>query len=136
MAKLLTFVDSGVLITAARSKDIALRARAMSAINDPQRVFASSRFVWLEVMPKAIWINNRFEQSLYETFFNAVSHWPDDNDAVIAQAEKEAAAVGLGSLDALHVAAAVLLGADELVTIEKPGKSIYRTKSIKVVSIR
>jgi len=59
MAKVLTFVDSGVLITAARSKDIAPRARAWSVINDPQRSFASSRYVWLEVMPKAIWIKNK-----------------------------------------------------------------------------
>ncbi|MDQ3011097.1 MAG: nucleic acid-binding protein [Acidobacteriota bacterium] len=136
MAKLLTFIDSGVLITAARSKDIALRQRAFAILSSPQRNFASSRFVWLEVMPKAIWIGNQAERSLYETFFNAVGHWPQTHDAVIAQAEIEAAAVGLGSMDALHIAAAVLLGADELVTAEGPTKSIHRTKSIKVISIR
>ena len=136
MAKLLTFVDSGVLITAARSKDLALRHRALTILSDPQRDFASSRFVWLEVMPKAIWIKNQAERNLYEAFFNSVSCWPRTHDAVIAQAEIEAAVAGLGSMDALHVAAAVLLGADELVTAEGPLKSIHRTQSIKVVSIR
>jgi len=136
MAKLLTFVDSGVLITAARSKNVALKQRALTILSDSQRDFASSRFVWLEVMPKAIWIGNQAERSLYEAFFNGVSHWPKTNDAVIAQAEIEAAAVGLGSMDALHIAAAVLLGADELVAAEGPLKSIHRTQSIKVVSIR
>jgi len=39
-------------------------------------------------------------------------------------------------MDALHVAAAVLMNADELATIEKPTKSIHRTHSIKIISIR
>lgn len=136
MAKVLTFVDSGILITAARGQDMALKLRALTLLNEPYREFASSRFVWLEVMPKAVWAKNIPEQKLYEVFFDAVIHWPDDYDAVISLAETEAAAAGLGSLDALHVAAAKLVGADELVTIEKPSKSIYRTQSIKVVPIR
>lgn len=136
MAKVLTFVDSGILITAARGQDLALKLRALTLLNEPNREFASSRFVWLEVMPKAIWAKNLPEQKLYEIFFSAVSHWPNDYDAVIALAETEAATAGLGSLDALHVAAAKLVGAEELVTIEKPLKSIHRAQSIKVVSIR
>jgi hypothetical protein len=35
-------------------------------------------------------------------------------------------------MDALHVAAAFLLKADELVTTEKPGKPMYRTALAKV----
>jgi len=128
MATVLAFVDSGVLITAARGQDLILKANALAVLSDPQRVFASSRFVWLETMPKAIWAKNQAEQSLYENFFASVSCWPEDYDAVIARAGKEAIAKGLSSLDALHVAAALLLGADELVTIKKPQKSIHRAK--------
>lgn len=136
MMKTLTFVDAGVLITAARGQDAALQARALSILNDPQRDFASSSFVRLEVLPKALWAGKQAERAFYETFFNAVSNWPQSNDAVIVQAEREAAIVGLSGMDALHVAAAVLLGADELVTIEKPTESLHRTQSIKVISIR
>lgn len=39
-------------------------------------------------------------------------------------------------MDALHVAAAVLVGATEFITNEKPEKSIHRTKSIQVISIQ
>jgi hypothetical protein len=39
-------------------------------------------------------------------------------------------------MDALHVAAALLLGADEFVTTEKRGKSIYRVDSLRVLHIR
>lgn len=136
MSRTLTFVDSGVLISAARGQDKVLQARALAILNDPQRDFASSSFVRLEVLPKAIWTRKQDEQTFYETFFNTVSHWPGSNDDVITQAESEAAAVGLSGMDALHVAAAVLLGAAELVTIEKPSKSLHRTQSIKVISIR
>ncbi len=136
MTKLLTFVDTGILITAARGQNLSLKLKALAIINDPQREFASSRFVWLETMPKAVWVKNQAERTLYETFFNCVTHWPSDYDAVIARAEKEAPIHGLGGMDALHIAAAVLLGADELATIERPEKSIHRTQSIKVVSIR
>jgi hypothetical protein len=36
-------------------------------------------------------------------------------------------------MDSLHIAAAYLLDADEFITTEKPGRSIYRTSLVKVV---
>ena len=36
---------------------------------------------------------------------------------------------------ALHIAAALAVGATEFITNEKPEKSIHRTQSIKVISI-
>jgi hypothetical protein len=42
---------------------------------------------------------------------------------------------GLAAMDALHVAAAVLLAADEFVTTEKPGKAIYRMDAFRVLHI-
>ena len=47
-------------------------------------------------------------------------------------AGEEAARCGMAALEALHVAGAFLLKADELITIEKPGKPIYRTNLVKV----
>ena len=38
-------------------------------------------------------------------------------------------------MDALHVAAAILLGADQIVTTEKPGKPIYRADALHVVHV-
>lgn len=136
MTQILTFVDSGILIAAARGQDAKLRIKALTLLSDPKRDFASSDFVRLEVLPKAIWARNQAEQRFYESFFNSVGHWPADNDAIIKRAEAEAAKVGLSGMDALHVAAAVLMNADELATIEKPTKSIHRTHSIKIISIR
>ena len=136
MAKLITFIDAGVLITAFRGHDPNLRSRAMQILNDPQRVFAGSDFVQLEVIPKAVYVNNQPEFEFYKDYFAACQYWPDDNDQVIEAAMNEANAYGLNGMDALHVAAAFLVGADELVTIEKLEKSIHRAQSVTIVTIR
>jgi hypothetical protein len=38
-------------------------------------------------------------------------------------------------MDALHVAAAASVEADELATSEKPSRSIHRARSVKVITI-
>jgi hypothetical protein len=52
-----------------------------------------------------------------------------------AVAYRESSELGLEALDALHVAAAVQVGAAEIVTCEKPSRSIHRARSVKVMSI-
>ncbi|WP_156427173.1 hypothetical protein [Leptolyngbya sp. NIES-2104] len=65
-----------------------------------------------------------------------VSHWAMDLDAMLQAAEREVAQFGLGAMDALHIAAAVALQADQFITNEKPEKSIHRTPSIPILSLR
>jgi hypothetical protein len=108
----------------------------MQILNDPQRVFASSDFLQLEVIPKAVYVDNQPEFEFYKEYFAACQYWPDDNDQVIEAAMNEANAYGLNGMDALHVAAAFLVGADEFVTIEKPEKSRPRAQSVAIVTIR
>ncbi|MBD1907478.1 PIN domain-containing protein [Funiculus sociatus GB2-A5] len=129
-----TYIDSGVLIAAARGTT-PIAIRAMEILDDPDREFASSIFVKLEVLPKAICYKNTAESDFYETFFNAVSYWADSLERIVEDAYREACKSGLAALDALHVAAAISVGAEELVTTEKPDKPIHRATDIKVVSI-
>ena len=49
----LTFVDAGVLIAAARGGS-EQAARAMEILDDPERQFAASPFLRLEVLPQAV----------------------------------------------------------------------------------
>jgi hypothetical protein len=64
-----TYLDAGVLITAARGvAPIALKA--MKILDDPNREFASSIFLKLEVLPKAVYYKNEAEAEFYDTFFN------------------------------------------------------------------
>ena len=99
-----SFPDSGVLIDATRGVP-PFDQIAFDYLDDSRRIFLTSPLVRLEVLPKAFY------------------HQPDE----------ESRQHGLGALDALHVAAAYLLGADELVTTERPIKPIYRTSLVHVI---
>lgn len=129
-----TFVDSGVLIYATRAEE-PLAQKALDVLKDPERVFASSIFVKLEILPKAIYNSQTDEIEFYEEFFRSVVYWATDIERVIQNAYHQSSQFGLGAMDALHVAAAVSVGATEFVTNEKPNKSIHRTQSIQVISI-
>ncbi len=129
-----TFIDSGVLIYAARAEGV-LAQKALDVLKEPNRVFASSIFIKLEVLPKATYNGQVDEAEFYEEFFRGVTYWATDIESIIQNAYQESTQFGLGAMDALHVAAAVILGATEFITNEKPNKSIHRTQSIQVISI-
>jgi predicted nucleic acid-binding protein len=129
-----TFIDAGVLIVAARGED-EIAERALEILKDPNREFASSVFLKLEVVPKATYNKRNDEVEFYEEFFGAVTYWANDIERIIQDAYQESCQSGLGAMDALHVMAAVAVGATEFITNEKPEKSIHRTNSIRVISI-
>jgi hypothetical protein len=126
-----TFLDSGVLIAAARSLDPD-RERALQLLEEPNRAFLTSPFVYLEVVPKAIFFKKRLERSFYDRYF-AHALWFREVDKIEVAAQTEAARAGLGAMDALHLAAAHLSRADEFITTEKPNKAIHRSSLVKVV---
>jgi predicted nucleic acid-binding protein len=129
-----TFIDAGVLVAAARGVgDIS--EKALEILQDSDREFASSIFIKLEVLPKAVYNRQTDEAEFYETFFNAVTYWANDVERIIEEAYRIACTYGLASMDSLHVAAALLVGAEELVTTEKPTKPMYRVTDIQVISI-
>lgn len=129
-----TFIDAGVLIAAARGMSVGSEAASL-ILGDPNREFVSSIFLKMEVLPKAIYNQQRQEVRFYEAYFNTVTHWITDVEPMIEIAYLESSKSGLGTLDALHVAAALLAEASELITYEKPQKSIHRTQLIRVISI-
>lgn len=129
-----TYIDAGVLIAAARGiTPIAIKA--IEIIDDPNREFVSSVFLKLEVLPKAMYHRNEAEASFYNTFFDAVTDWTDSLETIVWEAFNEACVSGLAAMDALHVASAASLDAEELVTTERSEKPIHRTQLIKVTSI-
>jgi predicted nucleic acid-binding protein len=130
----LTFVDAGVLIAAARGGS-EQAARAMDILDDPEREFAASPFLRLEVLPQAVFNRREAEVAFYEAFFSAVSKWAVDLPAIADAALHEASSHGVEAMDALHVAAAASVGAVELVTAEKPTRSIHRARAVEIVTI-
>ena len=129
-----TFVDSGVLIAAARGDDEVGR-RAMALLDDPTRVFVSSALVRLEVLPKPTYNRFPLECDFFNAFFQEVETVVPVDEALTTLAFKLACDSGLSAIDALHVAAACLGNADELATSEKPTKPMFRVSAIKVNSI-
>lgn len=130
-----TFVDAGVLMSAARGEaDIA--RRAFEILDDPRRVFASSDFVRLELMPKPKYFKKSDEVKFYDEFFSSVSIWASGDTELVRAAFAEGERYGLSALDSLHVAAALKLGAKEFVTNEKTDSAIHRFKAIPVLTIR
>lgn len=130
-----TYVDAGVLIAAATGRQPFVQPAAIAVLDDPNRVFLSSAFVRLEVLPKAVYHQNADEVAFYETFFGTVSAWAGSFDTLIDEAYRHAYRAGLAGMDALHVAAAASLGADELVTAERIGTPLLRAHLVRAVSI-
>jgi predicted nucleic acid-binding protein len=130
----LTFIDAGVLIAAVRGNAEVAR-RAFEVLNDPQRSFASSEFVRLEVLPKAVFHKQGEEAAFYEAYFRGVDQWVEPDLAVVEGALALGIKNGLSALDALHGAAALLANASEMVTTEKSGKPLHRLTHLKVTTI-
>ena len=127
-----TYLDAGVLIAAVRGKE-PIAIRALEILDDRQ--FVSSIFLRLELLPKPTYFKNSSEVEFYEAVFDSVVEWADATDLIVDEAYKEACRFGLAALDALHVAAAASVGADEFVTTESSTKPIHRTKFVRVVSL-
>jgi hypothetical protein len=130
----LTYIDSGVLIAAARVHD-PTNAGANTVLGDPARSFASSDFVRLEVLPKATFHKRTAEVDFYSLYFDAVQTWVVADAALTGLALQRGAEFGLNGMDALHVAAAETAGAVELVTTERATSPLLRVTPIRVISL-
>ena len=131
----LTFVDARVLIAGARG--VAPTAQAADTLlTDPNREFVSSDFVRLEVLPKPVYFNKNAEVLYYQRYFSAVHVWVAPTLPLVRRAFQIATSHGLSAVDALHVAAAEIGKADELVTAERATSPLLRVTTVRVVSIR
>lgn len=134
MSRKKTYLDSGVLISAFQGID-SVSIKANQIINDENREFVSSCFVQLEVLPKAVFNQQQDEIEFYETFFRAVKYWATDLEQIIKTAQQISCTYGLAAMDAIHVAAALQIQADQFITTEKPTKPMHRVKEIQMISI-
>jgi len=130
----LSFIDAGVLIQATRFEEDA--EDALAIIYDPFRELASSFYLLLEVLPKAQYNQRNKESQFYQFFSELVTVWATDWEVIHKEAERQSRLYGLGAMDALHIAAALSVRADEFVTAERADRSIFRTPDIRVVSSR
>jgi predicted nucleic acid-binding protein len=133
-----TFIDASALIAATRGST-PTGQRATDIIDDADRILLASDFVRLEVLPKAIFHGRTTEAEFYDAFFgNPLTELAMITSDLIQQAFAIAARWNLNAVDALHVAAAMQMGADEFVTAERPTSSLSRVAEpgLTIISIR
>ena len=130
----ISYIDSGVLINAFRG-GFQVSLQALLILDEPDRQFASSPFVQLETLPKSIYQRQITEQDFYQTFFDNVKHWSNDIVSIVPQAQTIAGKYGIAGMDALHIAAALSIGAEEFITTEKKTKPMFRITELKMISI-
>jgi predicted nucleic acid-binding protein len=129
-----SFPDSGVLIDAARAMQSDHSFTALDYFDHSERSFLTSPFIRMETVPKATYTKRPLEVAFYDNFFgDSRLEWCRDWERMETIADEQARQYGLGALDAFHIAAAYLLGADELVTTEKPRKPMYRSQLVRVI---
>jgi len=134
LGKIKTYIDSCVLIAAWRGLD-EVAVKAIFILDEENRQFIVSPFVELEVLAKAIYYKQTEEISFYETFLASCSLWANDLVSIVQLAKEKASQYGLGALDALHVASAISMEADELITTEKSTKPLHRVREIRIITI-
>jgi predicted nucleic acid-binding protein len=87
------------------------------------------------VLPKALRHHRESEAQFYETFFQSVSAWAPIGEPLAEEAFLQARNFDLHAMDALHIAAALSVGAEESVTSERSEKPINKVTAITVRTI-
>ena len=128
-----TFCDSGVLLTAWKRGEH--HERAVSLLADDARDFVTCDNVRLELLPKPAFEKRHAEIEFYHEHFQNVSACEPFSEALGQAALTLAKKYGLSAGDALNLASAIRLGADEFVTSELPGKPMFRVAGIKIRSL-
>ena len=127
-----TFLDANVLIGAYKG-EADVKTSAQKVLADANRIFVASPFLSLEVLP---FCEDAAEHEFMHAYFEGqVLAFRGDLQQIVDVAHEEAERHRIKAMDALHVAAAWLAGAQELITAERPNSAIYRTKHIKVVQL-
>lgn len=134
MSGKLTYLDSGVLISAFRGEP-SISIRAAQILDDDTRQFATSGFVQLETLPKALYNKQLEEAEFYEAFFSSVTVWATDLENILKNGDRIARTYGLATMDALQIAAALSVNAEEFITTEKLTKPMHRVTEMVVISI-
>ena len=130
---MVTYLDSGVLLAAWKNTE--LRPAALRVMEDSNRQFATSQLAKLELLPKPAFEQHPIETAFYQAHFAEAIASQALDESLGNEAQKFAAKYGLAAVDALHIAAALRLGAEEFYTSEKPGKPMFRVRELKIISL-
>lgn len=129
-----SYIDTNVWIVAAQGR-VEAAARVLAVLDDPDRQSLFSDFVRLETLPKPRFNGRTEEVDALNALFAAAERLEVTLPDVAPRAIDIAAAHDLQPMDALHMSAALLHGADEFITLEQPTKPMFRVTEPKVTSL-
>lgn len=128
------YIDASILILASRAKEDEISLRAIAEL-DRDVDYLYSSIVELETIPRPL-VNNFSEQVAMLRGFFELAERIECSDEVQRIALAEACkGKGLDAADALHVGCAIVAGATELVTGEKPESTLPQAQGVTVRSI-
>lgn len=125
--RLKIFVDANLLIRTANNRNPELLV--LLARKDLR--FVASEYLMMEVCPKARCFGSLHERSFYDKFFSR-AQVVESSPRLRRLAREEADRLGLGAMDALHLAAASVGGAHLLVTGEGRNKPMFASRLVTV----
>ena len=130
-----TYPDANVLIAAYRAGHPS-HVAATRVVLDPRRRFVACSVLALELVPHAVHYGRLREAEFYRRFLDGlVSETATVDERLVASAMEIAEATDASVGDSLHLAAAVSLGADESLTLERRTKPLYRETRVRVVRV-
>lgn len=124
MSKTRTYIDANVIINALRGLK-PIQTIAFAILEDPARILLSSDFLQLELLPKPTFHQNQAQVEFIRQLLEQTIHIPTDS-RITHKALDLAGRYDIAALDALHAAAAIVGGADELVTFENRRKPLHK----------
>lgn len=131
-----TYLDTGILLAAARKQRTAMTDRCIELLDDASRDFVSSQYLELELLPKAVYHSSKMEEGFYRAYFANAQIRISMSAELGREALLLATQYGLSGFDALHVASAIEAKCVEFVTLERSQSPLIRVREIQVISIR
>ena len=122
-----TYVDSNVILSAWNG-ELPLHEESLAILADQDRDFLSTSLVELETVAHATFGHRQKEVEFLRMYFDViVTDTTTVGEDLVSEANEIACATDAGGIDAMHIAAAKRLKADQLITREKPTKPMHRT---------
>ncbi len=131
---LVTYLDTSCLIALADAEP-QRKDKVLDLLAEQQRLSIYSPFTTLETLSLAIHYRKLARAQIFRQYFNQCAFISDNLTEIINEARRQAERYGIVGIDTCHIAAAIVVTADEFYTFEKPTKPMFRTHEIKVLSL-
>lgn len=133
---ILTVIDSCVLRAAFEGVEGEANKKALAVLDDTNREFIAVAFVALETIPKPTFTKREKQAILFQAFFDEAPLHAEVSSKITTLAIQLASEYDITPMDALIVSSAIIGSADELITMEKRTKPMFRVKAVKITSLQ